>query len=91
MQQKPPHLDESTSASPGLSPSPVQDREALLRPIVDPDHIHQGRIQPSAVQLKDLTQRGLSVQQREHSNRQELKAVIHPMLDRRTAAGKSSL
>ena len=55
MQQEPPHLDESTSASPGISPGPVQDQETLLRAIIDPDHIHQGKIRPSAVQLKDLT------------------------------------
>ena len=91
MQQEPPHLDESTSTRPGPSPGPVQGRETLLRAIIDPDHTHQGRVQPSAVQLKDLTQRGLSVQRREHSNRQEIEAVIRPMINRMTAAGKSSL
>ena len=87
MQQRPPHTDESTSASPGISPGPVPDHEILLRAIIDPDHIHQGRIQPSAVPLQDLKQRGLSIQRREHSTRQELEAVIRPMLAKTTVAG----
>ena len=91
MQQRPLHTDESTSASPGISPSPVQDHEILLRAIIDPDHIKEGRVQPSAVPLRDLKQSGLSVQRKEHSTRQELEAIIQPMLARTTAAGPRRL
>ena len=87
MQRQPPHLDESTSASPGLSPGTVQDQETLLRIVIDPDHFTGGRIQPSAIQIRDLTQRGLSVHRREHTSRQEIKRAIHTMLGRTTATG----
>ena len=91
MQQHIPHLDESTSASPALSPGTVQDQEALLRIIIEPDHISQGRIQPSAVQLRDLTQRGLSVHRREYTTRREVRTAAQAMADRTTAAGRRRL
>ena len=68
-------LDESTGAIPALSPGPVQDQETLLRIIIEPDHINEGRIQPSAVQLRDLTQRGLSVHRREYTTEQEIRTA----------------
>ena len=45
MESQPTHLDESTSLIPELSPGPVQNRETLLRMIIDPDHITERRIQ----------------------------------------------
>ena len=91
MQPDTPHLDESTSASPGLSPGPVQDQETLLRIIIEPDHIREGRIQPSAVQLRDLTQRGLSVYREEYVTKQAVEADIQALLGRTTAAGRRRL
>ena len=91
MQQHIPHLDESTSASPALSPGPVQDQETLLRIIIEPDHISEGRIQPSAVQLRDLTQRGLSVHRREYTTKQEVGTAAQAMADRTTAADSRRL
>ena len=91
MQRQTPHLDESTSASPALSPGPVQGQETLLRIIIDPDHITEGRIQPSAIQLRDLTHRGLSVHRREHATRQEVERVAQTMLGRTTAGGTRRL
>ncbi len=91
MQQHIPHLDESTSASPALSPGPVQDHETLLRIIIEPDHISEGRIQPSAVQLRDLTQRGLSVHRKEYTNQQEIRTAAQALADRTTAAGRRRL
>ena len=91
MQQQPPHLDESTSARPALSPGPVQDQETLLRIIIDPDHTTEGRIQPSAIQLRDLTQRGLSVHRREYASRQGVERVVQAMLGRTITAGRRRL
>ena len=91
MQPHIPHLDESTSASPALSPGPVQDQETLLRIIMEPDHIREGRIQPSAVQLRDLTQRGLSVYRRDYAAKQAVEADIQALLGRTTTAGRRRL
>ena len=91
MQPDTPHLDESTSANPTLSPGPVQDQESLLRIIIEPDHIREGRIQPSAVQLRDLTQRGLSVYRRAYANKQAVGTDIEALLTRTTAAGRRRL
>ena len=84
-------LDESTGAIPALSPGPVQDQETLLRIIIEPDHINEGRIQPSAVQLRDLTQRGLSVHRREYTTEQEIRTAAQALADRTTAAGRRRL
>ena len=91
MQQQPPHLDESTSASPALSPGPVQDQETLLRIIIDPDHTTEGRIQPPAIQLRDLTQRGLSVHRRGYATRQEVERIVQAMLGRTITRGAQKL
>lgn len=91
MESQPPHLDESTSFNPQLSPGPVQNQETLLRIIIDPDHITEGRIQPSAIQLRDLTQRGLSVHRREHTTRQEVEGVAQALIGRATAGATRRL
>ena len=91
MQPHVPHLDESTSANPALSPGPVQDQETLLRIIVEPDHIREGRIQPSAVQLRDLTHRGLSVYRKEYTTKQAVTADIQVLLLRTADAGRRRL
>ena len=91
MQQHVPHLDESISASPALSPGPVQDQENLLRIIIEPDHISEGRIQPSAVQLRGLTQRVLPVHCRAYTNEQEIRTAAQALADRTTAAGRRRL
>ena len=92
MQQHVPHLDESISASPALSPeTESKTRKTLLRIIIEPDHISEGRIQPSAVQLRDLTQRGLSVHRREYTTEQEMKTAAQALTERTTAAGRRRL
>ena len=91
MQQHIPHLDESTSASPALSPGPVQDHETLLRIIIEPDHISEGRIQLSSVQLRDLTQRVLLVHCRAYTNEQETRTAAQALAYRTTATGRRRL
>ena len=91
MENQSPHLDESTSAIPELSPGPVQNRETLLRMILDPDHITEGRIQPSAIQLRDLTQRGLSVHRREYTTAREVERAAQTLIGRATAGATRQL
>lgn len=55
------HLDETSSSAPDISPGVVEDAEPLLRSLFNPDHIRDGQIQPSAIPLKDLQERGFSV------------------------------
>ena len=56
-----PHLDETSSAAPDISPGIVEDDEPLLRSVFNPDHVKDGQIQPSAISLSDLRERGFSV------------------------------
>ena len=55
------HLDETLSAAPDISPGVVEDDEPLLRSVFNPDHIKDGQVLPSAISLKDLQERGFSV------------------------------
>ena len=54
-------MDESTTAAPGISPGAVADGETLLREMLNPDHVVNGEVQPSAISLTDLRERGFSV------------------------------
>ena len=56
-----PHLGETSSAAPDLSPGVVENDEPLLRSVFNPDHVRDGQVQPSAISLKDLQERGFSV------------------------------
>ena len=57
-----PHLDEHVSAAPGISPGVVEDNEFLLRELFNPQHVDDdGRILVTAISLKDLRERGFSV------------------------------
>ena len=56
-----PHLAETSSAAPDISPGAVEDDEPLLRSVFNPDHVREGMVQPSAISLKDLQERGFSV------------------------------
>ena len=56
-----PHLDEASSAAPDISPGIVEDDESILRSVFNPDHVKDGQVQPSAISLKDLQERGFSV------------------------------
>ena len=56
-----PHLDETSSAAPDISPGVVEDDEPLLRSVFNPDHVKDGQVQTSAISLKDLQERGFSV------------------------------
>ena len=61
-----PHLDEAATAAPGISPGPVTDAEFLLREMLNPDHVVEGEVRPSAVSLRDLRERGFSVNRMDH-------------------------
>ena len=91
MQQLVPHLDESISAGPALSPGPVQDQENLLRIIIEPDTSAKGEYSHRLFNSGDLTQRGLSVHRKEYTNEQEIRTAAQALADRTTAAGRRRL
>ena len=77
-----PHLDETSSAAPHISPSTVEDDESLLRSVFNPDHIKDGQIQPSAISLKDLQERGFSVNRLKYVTQEFLENTIDQFLAR---------
>ena len=77
-----PHLDESTTGAPGISPGPVGDEEHLLREILNPDHMVAGEIQSSAISLADLRERGFSVHRLEYVTRKFIEDGINHRLVR---------
>lgn len=66
MQSSPPHLNETRSAAPHISPGFVEDDEFLLREMYDPQHFSNGEVAPSAASINDLSQNGLSVHRMKH-------------------------
>ena len=56
-----PHLDEASSAEPDISLGIVLDDEWLIRSMLNPDHVKDGKVLPAAIPLKDLKDRGFSV------------------------------
>ena len=77
-----PHLDEATTAAPGISPGPVADEESLLREILNPDHVVDGEVKPSAVSLTDLRDRGFSVHRLRYATRKHVEDSIEGKLAR---------
>ncbi len=77
-----PHLDETSSAAPDLSPGVVEDDEPLLRSVFNPDHIKDGQIQPSAIPLKDLQQRGFSVNRLKYVTQEFVEDAVNQFLTR---------
>ena len=78
-----PHLDEQTSAAPGISPGIVRDNEIVLRELLSPDHIEKGLITPAAVELKELQQTGASVHRAKHAVAEEVRASVARRLEAR--------
>lgn len=77
-----PHLDETTSAAPDISPGLVEDDEPLLRLIFNPDHFRDGLLQPSAIPMKDLKERGFSVDRLRHVTQEFVEDSISRFLAR---------
>ena len=78
-----PHLDETVSAAPDLSPGVVQDGEQLLRSMFNPDHIKGGVLQVAAIPLRDLQSRGFSVNRLSHVTPEFVNEGINRLLARR--------
>lgn len=83
MVRQSPHLDESVSAAPDLSPGLVLDDEQLLRSLLNPDHIREGRLQVAAIPLRDLQERGFSVNRLLHVTPEIVNDGINRLLARR--------
>ena len=77
-----PHLDEATTAAPGVSPGPVRDEELLLREMLNPDHVVEGEVRPSAVSLRDLKERGFSVNRMDHVSQYFVERALDQRLSR---------
>lgn len=58
------------------------DKERLLREILNPDHFKSGEIQPSAIPLKDLKERGFSVHRLQYVTRILVESSIREKLAR---------
>ena len=78
-----PHLDETVSAAPGVSPGVVLDDEQLLRSLFNPDHIKYGVLQVAAIPLQDLQARGFSVNRLSHVTPELIYDAINRLLARR--------
>ena len=75
-----PHLDETSSAAPDISPGLVEDDEPLLRIVLNPDHFRDGRIQSSAIPTKHLKESGFSVDRLRHVTQESVEASISKFL-----------
>lgn len=78
-----PHLDETVSAAPDLSPGVVLDDEQILRSLFDPDHIKDGVLQVAAIPLRDLLARGFSVNRLSYITPEFVDDGINRLLARR--------
>ncbi len=77
-----PHLDETVSAAPDLSPGLVLDDEQLLRSLFNPDHIKEDILQVAAIPLRDLQVRGFSVNRLSHVAQEFIEDGINRLLAR---------
>ena len=84
-----PHLDEQTSAVPGISPGIVQDNEIVLRELFSPEHIQEGVITPAALKLTELQWSGASVHRAKHAVAKEVRASVQRRLDARESRDPS--
>lgn len=71
---------ESTSQS-QHSPGPVKDPEELLRVLFYPEHVKDGCVLQTAIPLKDLRERGFSVDRRAFA----IRSVIEQRISRQMA------
>ena len=78
-----PHLDETVSAAPDLSPGVVRDDERLIRSLLNPDHIKDGALQVAAIPLRDLQARGFSVNRWSHVTPEFVNEGISRLLARK--------
>ena len=78
-----PHLNETVSAAPDVSPGIVSDDERLLRSLFNPDHIKDGVIQVVAIPLRDLQVHGFSVNRLSHVTPEFVDEGINRLLARR--------
>lgn len=76
-----PHLDETTSAEPDLSPGVVAQGEWLLRSVFYPDHFVGGKVVKTAISLDDLSARGFSVNRQQHVTREVIESGIDKYLE----------
>ena len=63
------------------------DEECLLREILNPDHVKDDEIQPSAIPLTDLKKRGFSIHRFQYVTREFVESTINKKLAK-TFAGK---
>ena len=56
--------------------------ESLIREILNPDHVVDGKVQSSAIPLKDLKERGFSVHRLDHVTRKFVEDSINEKLTR---------
>ena len=83
MPNNPPHLDEHVSAAPDISPGVVADDEFLLRELFNPQHIDDdGQVLVTAISLKDLRQRGFSVNRIKYVSPDFIKSSVKERLSR---------
>ena len=78
-----PHLDETVSAAPDVSPGVVLDDEQLLRSLFNPDHIKDGVLRVAAIPLRDLQARGFSVNRLSHVTPEFVDDGVNRLLVRR--------
>ena len=65
-----------------MSPGLVMDEESLLREILNPDHVAKGEVQPTAISLTDLRERGFSIHRLEYVTRKFVEEAINEKLAR---------
>ena len=78
-----PHLDEKTSAAPGVSPEIVRDIEVVLRELYFPGHMEDGLLTPAALTIEELKQTGASVHRAEYAVAERVRASVQSHLDAR--------
>ena len=83
MTSQSPHLDETVSAAPDLSPGLILCDEQLLRSLFNPDHIKDGTLQVASIPLRDLQARGFSVNRLSHVTPELVGDGINRLLARR--------
>ena len=84
-----PHLDEASSAAPGISPGVVTDDEFLLRELYSPQHTDDGGgddLTERAMPVTELIKTGVSVHRMQHVGAHQIQQLI----DERIAAAETS-
>ena len=77
-----PHLDEQTSAAPGISPGIVGDDEVILREFLS-DHTKNGKLTPAALRMDELLETGVSVHRAEYAVVERVRASVQNRLEAR--------